>query len=189
MTPPKHTPLKFSYLWKNVENLTNKMNKWGFDVGEAEKYIELMSSRVKTQYDSLRNSKKMPNYSRIIFSDNMLEYCYKQLTNKQQIDDDLLKRIIENHKFLLSVCGNDITSHLTSRHKPGALSNIVLYYQQNLLCKQYIAFSSNCRKAINIIMSKNPSERTLLPSDAVLQYIVSYEQITKSSQIRSIVSN
>lgn len=180
MVPPKNTPLKLSYVWKNIEKLTKKMIEWKFSREEADKYIEIVSQRIKAQPSKTKNMQ-------VALREEMLQYCYKQLTERKEAEDDLILKISKSHQYLKSVSNGDIARHLMSRHKPGALPNIVLYYQRSILCKQYLAFSDECKKVLSAMMSMNPSERSFLPTDANLQYISMYQYKSKSTQIKSIL--
>jgi len=181
--PPKNTPLKLSYLWKNIEKLTNKFKEWNFTIGECDKYIEIMSSYVINQH----KSGKICN--RIVLSNMMLEYCYNAISEQKSNEDDLIRTIVSSHDFIRSIGVSDIAAHMASRHKPGALPNIVLYYQQGLINVQYIAFSQECKKALSMILSRSSSDRSFIPSDATLQYIANYQLRSRSTQIRSIINN
>lgn len=156
------------------------MIEWKFSRDEADKYIEIISHKIRSQPSKTKNMQ-------VALKEEMLQYCYKQLTERKEAEDDLLLQISKSHQYLKSVSNGDIVKHLISRHKPGALPNIVLYYQRSILCKQYLAFSDECKKALSIIVSTNPSERSFLPTDANLQYISLYQYKSKSTQIKSIL--
>jgi hypothetical protein len=185
LKPAKGTPLKLSYIWKHVKTLTNKFNEWEFSADEIDAYIRIVSNRLST----------LPPRQRSIqfaVKAEMLEYCNEELERQQEDGIHLLDQIKRSHKWFQSVAGTDFQSqvdHLTQRYKPGALPNVVVYYQQGRLSKQYIAFSKSCRQALLIIGQQDISERSFCPNDAALHFITDYKLINHSVSIRQALEN
>lgn len=183
LVPAKGTPLKLSYIWKHVKRLTAKFIEWDFTLDEINAYLRIVATRIKKlppRQQSLQNAIK----------NDMLEFCYRELKRESELNTDLVSKLRSIHQWFNSVAGSDRQSqilHLTRRHKPGALPNIVVYYQQGRLNKQYIAFSSVCREALNTIGSQSQTERSFCPSDAALQYMTQYQYKNQTHVFRNIL--
>ena len=183
--PAKGTPLKLSYLWKHVTRLTNKFTEWGFTVEEIDAYMKIVASKIAMlppRQQSLQNAIKT----------DMLEFCYRELKQQAADQDDLLVKLQRMHTWLVNIAGQDRQaqiSHLTKRHKHGALPNLIVYYQQGRLNKAYIAFSVTCRQALSIIGNRNPVERSFCPNDAALYLLTHYQLKDHATQIRSLLES
>lgn len=181
----KGTPLELSYIWKHIQRLTNKFVEWNFTIDEIDAYIKIVAhklSMMPPKQRSIQNAIK----------NDMLEYCYSEL--KRQKDDigNLVEQIERTHNWLISIAGADThlqVSHLTKRHKPGSLPNIVLYFQQGRLSKQYIAFSGPCREALNVIGRQNTVERNFCPTDTALHFITQYKFKNLTPAIRKVIGD
>lgn len=183
LRPAKGTPLKLSYIWKHVQKLTKKFVEWDFTSDEIDAYIRIAAhriSRLPPRQQSLQNVVKA----------DMLDFCYDELQRQQTSIDELQVEFHQVHEWFKATCGTDAQSqltHLLRRHKAGALPNIIVYFQQGQLSKAYIAFSSVCREALNVIAHHHPDERKFCASNAALHYMTHYKFKAQSSSIKQIL--
>lgn len=183
LKPAKGTPLKLSYLWKHVVKLTDKFIEWEFTLDEIDAYMKIVAHRLNQfppRQRTLQNAIKA----------DMLEYCYKELKRQSTDQDDLITKISLMKDWLVDTAGPDPesqVSHLTKRHKQGALPNLIVYYQQGRLNKAFIAFSAVCREALRIIGTRNPVERSFCPNDAALHFTTHYKLKDQATQIRTLL--
>lgn len=179
----KNTPLEFTYTWKHVQRLTKKFIEWQFTLDDIDAYIKIVAKKLNTlppRQRSLQN----------VVKNDMMEYCYAELRQQQASNINIMEQFYQAHDWFISTLGTDINEqvlHLTKRYKPGALPNIVLYFQQGRLSKQYIAFSRACRVALNIIGNRSATERNFCPSDTALHYITHYKFKSHTTTIRQIL--
>ena len=120
----------------------------------------------------------------------MLDHCYNELKRQQDSLDELQIEFQQVHEWFLKTCGTDAHSqltHLLKRHKAGALPNIIVYFQQGQLSKAYIAFSSVCREALNVIAIHNPTERQFCANDAALHYMTHYKLKSQATSIKQVL--
>lgn len=183
--PAKGTPLKLSYLWKHVKRLTDKFIEWEFTTDEIDAYMKIVAHRISLlppRQQSLQNAIKA----------DMLEFCYRELQRQANDQNDLIVKLHDMHDWLVNIAGPDRKaqiSHLTKRHKQGALPNLIVYYQQGRLNKAFIAFSTTCREALNIIGDRNPVERSFCPNDAALHFLTHYKLRDHATQIRTLLES
>lgn len=183
LRPAKGTPLKLSYIWKHVQKLTKRFSEWDFSAEEIDAYIRIVAykiSRLPPRQQSLQNAVRA----------DMLDFCYDELQRQAESVDELQIEFQQVHAWFKSTCGNDHDTqltHLLRRHRPGALPNIIVYFQQGQLSKAYIAFSQVCREALNVIAIHNPTERQFCANDAALHYITHYKFKPQASSIKKIL--
>lgn len=182
LKPAKGTPLKLSYIWKHIKTLTNKFNEWELSLEEVDAYVKIAANKIVTLPSKQQSLQHIVKY-------DMLEYCHNELIRQKDDCSDLIIQMQNMHNWLKSVAGLNLVDHLIKRHKPGALSNIIVYYQQGMLSKQYIAFSKLCRKALFIINQQNTVERNFCPDDAALNFIMNYKFVDFSVSIKKILEN
>jgi len=148
-----------TYQWRYIKSLTKKFNEWEFNTGTCLKFIEIAVKYAKEL--------KVLNKGLSIFhQSNMLNICYKKLTESTDIDGNMTSRLISGHNVLAGV--KDKQGFLLKRQDSLSFRNITNYYMSRLICSEYLALSKSANKALRTLASNDPQERQLLPSDAAL---------------------
>lgn len=176
----KGTPVLLSYQWKHIEKLSRKFQEWGLSIEEVAVYVQIVVSKLSTLPPAQRTIQN-------VAKNDMIQFCADELERRKDNQSDLIQKIENINNWLISMSGStreEQIAFLSRRHKPGALPNIVLYYQQGKLSQQFFAFSNVCRK---VLMFLNQAERCLCPTDALLNFVSEYKLRQFKPAIKSIL--
>lgn len=175
---PKNTPPHLTYQWRSIKSVTKKFQEWNFTPSEIDLFIGVAISKS----DQFRI--KGLN---ILNDSDILDKCYEEVKNLDAIENQDITLLRHSHQWLYKqLRGAPAVDHLISRRKPGALTNIVTYYQSGLLIKLYLAFSKPCCVALELLSQRCPEERKLCPNNATLHYTRRYQHQEIIPQIREI---
>lgn len=148
-----------TYQWRYIKSLTKKFNEWEFNEGTCLKFIEI----------AVRYAKELKVLNKglsIFHQSNMLNICYKKLSESANIDGNMYSRLIGGLNVLNGI--DDKCAFLLKRQDSLSFRNITNYYMSRLMSSEYLALSKAANKALKAISSNDPQERQLMPSDAAL---------------------
>lgn len=148
-----------TYQWRYIKSLTKKFNEWEFNEGTCLKFIEI----------AVRYAKELKVLNKglsIFHQSNMLNICYKKLSESANIDGNMYSRLIGGLNVLSGI--DDKCAFLLKRQDSLSFRNITNYYMSRLMSSEYLALSKAANKALKAISNNDPQERQLMPSDAAL---------------------
>lgn len=175
---PKNTPPHLTYQWRSIATATRKFNEWNFTPEEIDLFISV----------AIKKSESFRIKGLNILNDSdIMDKCYDEVKSLASLENQDIVMLRNIHKWLYKQSrGAPLVDHLISRRKPGALTNVVTYYQSGSLVKLYLAFSKPCCVALEILSTKCPDERKLCPNNATLFYTRRYQNQSIIPQIREI---
>jgi len=170
---PKNTPPHLTYQWRTIKSITKKFIEWEFDTDDITLFMRVAASKLKNN----NNTRKGVN---VLFDKDLLDRCKETIEEMVAIEKQTGEHIKQTHDFITIAANRNplhqgrVDKHLLTRNKPGAMSNIVAYYQSGRLSKTYLAFSIACNEALNRLEVSHNHERLLCPSQSALYYTRTY---------------
>lgn len=178
---PKGTPPHLTYQWRSISTITKKFTDWNFTLEEVDLFIGVVISK----------SRGFEHKGLTILNDsNVLEECYEQVKILESREHQSIKVLRNCHECLYKQSKNGLlVDCLISRRKPGALTNIVTYFESGKLVKLYLAFSRPCIVALELLGHKHPDERKMCPSVGSLLYTRRCQSQDIIPQVREILGS
>ena len=133
---PKDTDPKKTYQWRYLKSIAHKFELWKLNQKEREDFIKIAVEQAKL-------SGYLHKGLSVLHQNNLLDSCYERLNKLSRGQDQNLRTILNNHRWLLRQAGSsDMKNILLKTH--GSMKNIVLWYQSNSISALYIALSKLC---------------------------------------------
>lgn len=178
---PKNTPPQLSYQWRSIVSITKKFTEWNFTPEEANIFIGVA---INKSHDCRHRGLTILNDS------DVMDQCYTQVKTLESQECQSVSVIRNCHEWLHKQSRNSpLVDHLMCRRKPGALTNIVTYFESGKLLKLYLAFSKPCNVALELLTYKHPDERKMCPNLGSLLYTRRNQSQDILPQIREILGS
>lgn len=154
---PKDTDPKKTYQWRYLSSILQKFKTWNLSEQEIIDFIDLAVEQAKI-------SGYLHKGLSVLHQNNILDACYERLTKMGKRQDQNVKMLQNNHKWLLRQAVKSDLENILLRTN-GSMKNIVLWYQSNNISALYIALSKLCIATYGAL---SQAELQLMPTKSQL---------------------
>lgn len=177
----KTTDFTKTYQYRWIKTFVEKCNQLNLD----EKTVKYL---IYDMVDYAKRNDLLSKGTQILLMSNLVDICHHSLKTLIAEEHELIREILYCHRFLVDQAGGKDIQVQMLISTTNRVPNILLWFDQGRLTNNYLALSSVCLKALQLLESHH---RSMFPSNFDLLKLYSHIMLDQNlgDKIESIMGS